>query len=146
MIKDNFNFTGQLHVTVFDSNGILKDERYIPNLVVTSGKTFICSRMAGTATAVMSHMAVGSGTNSAVVGDSALQTEITRVALTSTTPNTNTITYVGTYPAGVGTGTISEAGILNNSSGGTLLARTTFTAVPKGAGDSMTISWTITAN
>lgn len=146
MLKDKLSFTGKLHIKVYGPDGSLKDERFLDNLVVTNGKTFICSRMAGTSSNVMSHMAVGSGTNAAVVGDSALQTEITRVALTSITPNTNTITYVGDYPAGTGTGTITEAGILNNSSGGTLLARTVFTAIPKGASDIMSISWTITAN
>ena len=146
MLQDNLKLTGKLHIKVFDECGKLKDERLIDNLVVTTGKVFICSRMAGTSTAVMSHMAVGSGTNAAVAGDTALQTEITRVALTSTTPNTNTITYVGDYPAGTGTGTITEAGILNNSSGGTLLARTVFTAISKGAADIMSISWTITAS
>lgn len=146
MPNTNLKITGKLHIKLFDEFGKLKDERFIDNLVVTTGKTFICSRMAGTTYAVMSHMAVGSGSTAAAAGDTALETEITRVALTSTTPSTSSITYVGDYPAGTGTGTISEAGILNNSVGGTLLCRTTFTAIPKGASDTLSISWTITAS
>ena len=38
----------------------------------------------------------------------------------------------------------TEAGILNNSSGGSLLCRTVFSVINKGASDSMTITWTIT--
>ena len=145
-MNDPISFKGELSIKITDEHGVLKEERIVPNLVVTLGKTFICSRMAGTSTSVMSHMAIGTGTNAAAAGDSTLQTEVARVALTSTTPSTNTITYVGNYPAGTGTGTLTEAGILNNSSGGVLLARTVFTAIPKGASDTMSISWTITAS
>lgn len=146
MLKENLSFTGKLHIKLFALDGTLKEERIIPNLVVNVGKTFICSRMANASTNVMSHMAVGSGSTTPAVGDTALQTEVSRVALTSTTPSSNTITYVGDFGAGVGTGTLQEAGIFNNVSGGVMVARTTFTAIPKGASDTLSISWTITAN
>ena len=55
-------------------------------------------------------------------------------------------TYVGTFPAGTGTGAVTEAGILNASSGGTLLCRTEFNVVNKGASDAMTITWTVTVS
>ena len=38
----------------------------------------------------------------------------------------------------------TEAGILNGASGSTLLCRTVFSVVNKGASDSMTITWTVT--
>ena len=44
--------------------------------------------------------------------------------------------------AGTGTGAVTEAGILNASSSGTLLCRTEFSVVNKGSADSMTITWT----
>ena len=43
-----------------------------------------------------------------------------------------------------GTGAITEAGILNAGSGGTLLCRTVFSVVNKASSDSMTITWTVT--
>ena len=43
-----------------------------------------------------------------------------------------------------GTGAITEAGILNAASAGTLLCRTVFSVINKGASDSMTVTWTIT--
>lgn len=144
-MNENLSFTGKLHIKIMDINGVLKYERIVKNLVVNAGNSFICSRMVDASASVMSHMGVGSGTDAALVGDTALQTEITRVALTSAINTGNTVTYVGDFPAGVGTGTITEAGILNNSVGGTLLARTVFSAIPKGAADIMSISWTITA-
>jgi hypothetical protein len=60
--------------------------------------------------------------------------------------STNTIEYVALFPAGTGTGTVTEAGVFNNSSGGTMLCRTVFGVVTKDAGDSMSITWTITVS
>jgi hypothetical protein len=118
----------------------------IDNLVVTVGKNFVASRMNGTSPAVMSHMAVGTGSTAAAVGNTALATEAARVALDSATVTTNSITYVATFPAGTGTGALVEAGILNASSAGTLLARTVFSAVNKGSLDVLTITWTVTVS
>jgi hypothetical protein len=94
----------------------------------------------------MSHMAVGSNATAAAAGDTALGTELGRVALTSGTSASNVATYVATFGTGVGTGAIVEAGILNAASAGTLLCHTTFAVVNKGANDTMTITWTVTVN
>ena len=118
----------------------------IHNLVVNVGLNFIVSRMKDTTAAVMSHMSVGSGTVAPVAGDTALGSELGRVSLTSTTVSANTITYVATFPAGTGTGAVTEAGILNAGTAGSLLARTSFPVVNKQAGDSMTVSWVITVS
>ena len=96
-----------------------------------------------TATA-MSHMAIGTGTTAAASGNTALGTEAARVGLTSTTVTSNAVAYVCSFAAGTGTGAITEAGILNGASGSTLLCRTVFSVVNKGASDSMTITWTVT--
>ena len=92
----------------------------------------------------MTHMALGTGTNAAAVGDTTLQTEIDRNALTSTTVSTNTVAYGCTWAAGDGTGAITEAGLFDAASSGDMLARTVFSVVNKGASDSITITWTIT--
>ena len=94
----------------------------------------------------MSHMAIGTGTTAAAAGNSALGSEAGRVALTSTTVSSNAVAYVATFPAGTGTGAITEAGILNASSSGTLLCRTVFSVVNKGSADAMTITWTVTVS
>lgn len=141
MIEELLKMKGKL---VIELNGEVVQE--IDNLVVTVGKNFVASRMVGATPAVMSHMAIGTGATAAAAGDTTLQTEAARVALTSGTASTNVATYVATFPAGTGTGAITEAGILNASSGGTLLARTVFSVINKGASDSMTITWTVTAS
>lgn len=144
MLNDTLHMTGALDIVIKNEQGEVKEEIHVPNLVVTAGKTFIASRMAGTSSAVMSHMAVGTSSTAPAAGDTTLGGELARVALTSTTPSTNTIQYVGTYAAGTGTGALQEAGIFNAVSAGTMLCRTTFSVINKGASDTMTITWTVT--
>lgn len=145
MIQETIKVKGELSIKLFGPDGVLKTEKTVPNLVVTAGKGFIAGRMVGTPTA-MSHMAIGSGTVDPVVGDTTLGTELGRVALGSSTAAAAVVTYVATFGTGVGTGAVTEAGILNASSGGTLLCRTEFAVVNKGALDSMVITWTITVS
>jgi hypothetical protein len=145
MIQDGLKITGSLKVCVFDKDGNVKDERQINNLVVTAGKNFIASRMTGTPTA-MSHMAIGAGTTAADAANTALETELGRVSLTSGTTTGAVTTYVATFGAGTGTGAVTEAGILNAGSGGTLLCRSVFAVVNKGADDGMSITWQITVS
>lgn len=144
MINDMVSATGKLHIQVFDAEGNLKTEYHKTNLVVDTGLAYITSRMKDTTATAMSHMAVGSGTAGAASGNTALGTELGRVALTSTTVTANSIAYVGDFPAGTGTGSVSEAGIFNASSGGTMLCRSQFGVVTKTAADSMRITWTVT--
>lgn len=145
MIQETIKAKGELQIKLFGPDGKLKSEKTVPNLVVTTGKTFIAARMVGTPTA-MSHMAIGSGTTDPAVGDTALETELGRVALTSSASAGAVVTYVASFGAGTGTGAVTEAGILNASSGGTLLCRTEFAVVNKGADDSMSVTWTITVS
>jgi len=137
--------TGDVKIEVTRADGS-KDTKEIKNLVVTTGLNFIVSRMKDATDTVMSHMAIGSGNTAAADGNTGLGTELGRVALTSTTVNTNTIQYVATFAAGVGTGPITEAGTFNGSVAGTMLCRTVFGIVTKDAGDSMTITWTVTVS
>ena len=143
-MKDNISMKGKLKIVLRDKDGKVKDQREVKNLVVDTGKDYIASRMEGTSSSVMSHMALGTGTTAAAQGDTTLETELDRNALDSTTVTDNDVTYVATYAAGDATGAITEAGILNNSTGGDLLCRTVFPVVNKGASDSLSISWTVT--
>lgn len=143
MLQDSVILKGALKIVLADAQGNIKDEREVPNLVVTVGKNFIASRMIGTTDNIMSHMAIGTGTTAPAVGDTTLGTEVGRVALTSNVRTDNAIAYVATFPAGTGTGAITEAGILNASSSGTLLCRTVFSVINKGAADTLGITWTV---
>ena len=148
MLKDNIKTKGTLTLVLTDENGNVKqqDEH---NLVVSAGLAYIASRMKDTAATVMSHMAVGAGSTAAAAGNTALGSELGRVGLTSTTLVTTSVSndavqYVATFPAGTGTGAVTEAGIFNDAVTGTMLCRTVFAVINKGALDTLTITWKVT--
>lgn len=139
---------GELSIVLTDATGAVKYESHEKNLVVNTGLNFIVNRMKDANATVMSHMSVGTGTTAAAAADTTLESEIggSRTALTSTTVTANQIVYIASFGAGVGTGAVTEAGIFNGSSGGTMLCRTVFPVVNKQAGDSMTVTWTVTVS
>lgn len=145
-LNENLKMKGELAIVVRDENGFIKQTLNVPNLVVTVGKNYIASRIVGTASTIMSHMAIGTGTATPAAGDTTLGTEAGRVTLASGTSSTNTVTYTASFPAGTGTGAITEAGVFNASSAGTMLCRTTFPVVNKAAGDSIAITWVVTVS
>jgi hypothetical protein len=146
MHADTLKLTGAVRAVLTGPDGQVKQVVEHNNLVVTAGKNFVASRIVGTASAVMSHMAVGSNGTAAAAGDTTLGTELGRVALTSGTAANNVVTYTATFPAGTGTGALVEAGIFNAGAAGTMMARVTFSVVNKAAGDALTITWTVTAS
>ncbi len=146
MIIDGLKAKGTLDIIVRGPDGNIKDEKKVENLIVDTGLDFIASRMNGTSESVMSHMAVGTGSTAAAAADTTLGTELDRNALTSATVTDNAIAFVCSWAAGDGTGSLTEAGLFNASSAGTMLCRTVFGTVTKAADDSMTITWTITVS
>lgn len=177
MLTDEFlKLRGSVDIKVWGPDGNLKEDRFIPNLVVQAGKNYIATRMIGTsnATAVattnsttscMTHMALGTSTATALVTDSTLSSEVTvagdiaaysRAAIASTTQSTGVVTYVAVFGTNnpqrtntSNTTAITEAGIFNSSTaalGGTMLCRTTFAAVNKGNDDTLQITWSITVS
>ena len=148
MINENLKLSGQLNIVLKDKAGNIKDQREVKNLVVYSGLAFIASRMTGTTKAVMSHMALGSGTTAPAATQTDLVSMLgSREALDSTTisgTNNEKVVYVSAFEAGDATGAVTEAGIFNASTGGDMLCRTKFDVVNKAADDTMSVTWTIT--
>lgn len=146
MQTEKINVKGDVSIRLYDERGNLKDSRDIKNLVVNTGLTFIASRMIGTSQGVMTHIGLGSGSTAPAAGDTALESLLgTREILdSSTTPATGVILYKSTFEQGDATGAITEAGIFNASSGGTMLCRTTFGTITKSAQDTLEITWQIT--
>jgi hypothetical protein len=140
--QDGIALTGKLTISLNDE--IVQETN---NLVVTAGKEWVAARMKNTST-VMTHMGVGTGTTAAVIANTALETQHGDGRQTLTTSGGTVagavITFHRTFAAGNQTGAITEAGIFTAASGGTMLARTVFGVVNKGALDTMTISWAVT--
>jgi hypothetical protein len=145
MLNDQIKLMGNLDIIVKSGDGQVKEQRSEKNLVVTAGLGFIASRMKDATADAMTHMAVGSGSTAAAAGDTDLGSILgSREALDSSTVSGATITYISSFEAGDGTGAITEAGIFNAASSGTMLCRTVFSTVNKASDDTMTITWTIT--
>ena len=140
--QDGIALTGKLIISLNDE--IVQET---DNLVVTAGKAWVAQRMEGVTLGVMTHMGIGTGTTAAVIANTDLETVTgARLALTDSGGIVagSVITFACSYPAGAHTAAITEAGIFTAVTSGTMLARTVFTVVNKGALDSMTISWAVT--
>ena len=145
MFNENLKLSGQIAIVLKDKDGNVKEERTEKNLVVTTGLNYIASRMKDASATAMTHMALGSGTTAAAAGQTDLVTLLgAREALDSTTVTTNSVAYVSSFEAGDATGAVTEAGIFNASTSGTMLCRVVFSVVNKAADDTMTVTWTIT--
>jgi len=144
-LQDTIQTKGELDITLFDKDGKIKVHMVVPNLITTTGKNWIASRVTGSPSA-MSHMAVGDGDTAPDIANTTLEGELGRVALSSQNTVGNVSTFSATFPAGVATGALTEAGILNANSAGTLLNRAVFPVVNKEINDVMAIAWTLTNN
>ena len=148
MLKEKIIPIGTLTVEVKDAMGNTKEVREVKNLIVNGGLAMLASRLKDASSTVPSHMAVGTGTASATGSQTALVAESARVAfsnanLVTTNVTADSLQYVATFGAGVATGTLTEAGLFNAATSGTMFSRTVFAAINKTASDSVTITWKI---
>lgn len=147
MEQSKLSVSGILTLVLYGPDGAVKERRVVRNLVVGSGLGHIASRMTGTSSGVMSHLQLGTGSTAATAADTALESALSpRNALTSTTAGgtyNEQLTYIASFIAGEATGSLREAGIFNASSGGTMLCRTVFPVVNKGAGDTLQVTWAV---
>jgi hypothetical protein len=131
----------------------LKDEKTVKNTLCDKGNALAAQRFMNDAETVKAtHMSVGTG---APGGKSSASTELTlpvapRVVMDSITcpasgdPADNVVVYVCTFPAGVGTGSLTEAGIFTHLTTGFMICYTDFGVVTKAAADIVIFTWTIT--
>ncbi len=143
MLKSTIELDTNVHITLLGGDGSIKKELHLKNLITTVGKEFIVSRMGGSSANVMSHMAIGTNSTAAAASNTTLGAELTRKALSAAVVTGQSIEYSAVFGAGEGTGAITEAGILNAASAGTLLNRLTFSVVNKDAADILIVNWTV---
>ncbi len=152
MISEEIKLKGSLDIVLLNPDGSVKQAQHVPNLVVDPGLAFIISRMKDVTAGVMSHMGVGTSSTAAADAQTALvaahvdgRKALDSTTIVTTTVANDTIQYVATFQAGFSTGAITEAGIFNAATVGTMLCRTVFAVVNKAALDSMVITWKVTA-
>lgn len=144
--NEHLGMTGAIESILYRKDGLIEVRRK-NNLIVSGGKDFIADSIGKSASrpGVMSHIAVGTGTTAPGGAQTALVTELFRQSATyAHTTGNSTFTFETTYAAGDATGAITEAGIFNASSSGTMLNRVTFSVINKGADDTLTQRFTFT--
>jgi len=145
---DSVGLCGNVVAELFDSSGKLIDRREVKNLVTVLGHQMAADQiLASPAVVTPGWMELGTGSGQDA-NDSTLATYIagSRTVLDSKTRGANAIiTMVCTFPAGTGTGAVTEAGTFNVVTQNTtdLIMYSSFSVINKGAGDSLVVTWTL---
>ncbi len=135
--------------------GSFASAKLIGNLVTNAGLALVAGRINGSGSpAAATYIAVGTGTTSASASDTALETEsstsgLSRAAGTVslvTTTQTNDTAQITKDFSVTGTVAVTESGVLNAASSGTLLCHQVFSAINVSSGDTLTITWKIAAS
>ena len=146
-MKSTFGIKGQIKLTLMDKNGRVKQVVEKENTITNLMDAHVADQMSDSGDAAIGYMAVGTGSGQGA-SSTGLATSAARVALDSTTQGTgaddNDVVYAATFPAGTGTGALTEAGIMQGNNNTSLMAYDDFAAVNKGALDILLIAWTIT--
>ena len=126
----------------------------VANLMTNAGFAGVAARISGVGSPnAYTYIAVGTGATAANVADTTLQTELAASGLSraaasmsqvTTTVTNDTAQAVVTFTV-TGTAAVTESGLLNAASTGTLLCRQVFSAINVVNGDSLQITWKVKA-
>lgn len=110
----------------------------------TVGKAFIVDLIDATVAVAAHYIGWGTGAGTAAVGDTTLFTEATeaRVSATKSQPASDKNQWLAQITAD-GTKTITNAGVLSASSGGTLILKGDFTGIALLVGDKLEFTFTL---
>ncbi len=132
--------------------GKWSDKKVVKNLVTNAGFALNAGLLCGSGTpAAVTYIALGTGTTAAAVTDTVLQTEITTgglarsaatVSLVTTTVTNDTAQLLNTFTA-TASFAVTESGIFNAATGGTLFAHQVFSAINLVNGDNIQTTWKI---
>ena len=144
---ESLGLKGEIEFLVIDKEGNIRERRVVRNVITNDGKASVAGLiLADVSETPYDYVAIGTGTTSASASDTALEAETHRVAgtgsrvTTSTTNDTAQLQATFNFSASY---SITESGVFNASSGGTMLCRQTFSAINVNDGDSLQITWKI---
>ena len=146
MENESLTVKGHIKFEVIGPDGKIKEVKEIDNLVVTAGKNYLATWLAAASQSgkFMSYIGVGTGVTAATSGDTDLETPLATRVQGTLSASTNVWQNQASFGPGVDTGAITEAGLFSASTSGTLFARQVFSAINKGAGDTLVITWQVT--
>ncbi len=146
-----FRLRGALRIHLCDLEGKVIDERIIDNLCVTQGRSWVLGQLETTnqvTSQTISYIAIGSSTVAPTTADTALNSEVTRLAISSfatggltlNPPSWQAQVFFATNLANT---TLAECGLFNSNSVGTMLGHATFASLVKATSNTLNISYTI---
>lgn len=121
------------------------------NMVVTTGKNALASRLIGTTTnnkGIITYCGLGTGITAPVEGNTKLETELFRKQISVRSVVGNIATFQTFFTATEVVGTLTEAGLFGDGAtgvadSGTLFCRVLINRV-KTSSDTLTLVWTVT--
>ncbi|MGQ9845889.1 MAG: hypothetical protein ACUVQP_00090 [Bacteroidales bacterium] len=150
-MDDVIRLRGCLEIALKNADGEVIQQIKKENTVVTAGRSWVLKQIASsvmnTAQSI-GYIAVGTSTTAPATSDTALGGESVRKAisnfstggLTSSTPFWTAEVLFATDEANT---TLAEVGLFNSSSGGTMLARATFSTINKATSNTLGVSYSI---
>jgi hypothetical protein len=132
--------------TVDRLTGKILEIETVENLIVNTGLERVAKLLNGVSSTYFRAIGVGTGTTGALVGNTALETEVTRATATLSYEASYKAKFEYTFTFG-GSYAITEAGIFDSAtvSGSVMLNRTTFTAKNVSTVIDLVVTVTVTA-
>jgi len=144
--KSGFGIRGLLTLDNSRGDGT-RETITVENMVVSWALIKLAGVIAGVAfTNVLTHIALGSSSTAAALGNTALGTEIRRDAAVVTqlaAPEDNKVQFQKVFTQGAVVGTFREAGIFDAATVGNMFNRVVFTDFVVGSSDTLTVTWLI---
>ncbi len=146
-LRDKALLGDNVYIEVYQNGRLLRTE-HAHNLITNAGKNLISRLLAGQSADSIGYLAIGVGNTAPTVGDTELQDERYRMAITRHVVDSayymlTTQTYIGSTEANALS--IREAGLWTAGLGGTLFARVTHAPVEKNENVTLVYSWSIQA-
>jgi len=149
-LGDVIHLRGCIEMALQGPAGELIEYRKNDNTVVTSGRSWVLSRIMsqGADTNTIGYIGVGTSTTAPSTADTALVSESLRLAIATfitggLTANPPSWQAQVTFATNQANTTLGEAGLFNSSAVGTMLSHVTFATVNKTTSNTLAISYTI---
>ncbi len=152
-MKENFGIKGKLHVVLRNGSGEIKTEQFIDNTITNLMDAHVADQMSDSGDSQIGFIALGTGTGQiASSTDLATYKAATLIAISGTGAeqgtggDDNDVVYYGFWGGGVGTDTITEAGIFlgSKTARDDMMTYDDSINVVKAAADTLKIDWTLT--
>jgi len=144
-MNENLKLKGHITIKRYHNDELVEVKEF-PNLVVNAGKSEVAKLISGLSTTPFKYIAIGTGTTAETASDTALQTEVQRAEATVSSGTTNVSGDTAVFDADFtfsSATAVTEYGLFNASTGGTMLSRKVKSALNLDSGDSVHITWKI---